>query len=322
MTKKVKVFLIMGQSNTLEMGKVKGDQEGSLEYAVKNEKLYPYLVDDQGDWIIRQDVRNVQVMGSGGPGKNRVLRNDWLTISGGKIGIEIGIGHQLGNALEEPVMILKSSIGNRALGWDLLPPGSEGFEFTDSKGVTWVHPGSKGSPEKWKKGETPKPIGWYAGLQYEGDVARAKEVLSNLDTYYPGATGYEVAGFLWWQGDRDSRSEALSSRYEQNLAQLIRSLRREFNAPNAKFVCASLGQTQKGATDGGGKILEAINAVDGESGKYPEFKGNVAAVYTHPLSKGGSSGGHYNGNAETYMNVGQAMGQAMVDLLEESTESR
>ena len=322
MTKKVKVFLIMGQSNTLEMGKVKGDQEGSLEYAVKNEKLYPYLVDDQGDWIIRQDVRNVQVMGSGGPGKNRVLRNDWLTISGGKIGIEIGIGHQLGNALEEPVMILKSSIGNRALGWDLLPPGSEGFEFTDSKGVTWVHPGSKGSPEKWKKGETPKPIGWYAGLQYEGDVARAKEVLSNLDTYYPGATGYEVAGFLWWQGDRDSRSEALSSRYEQNLAQLIRSLRREFNAPNAKFVCASLGQTEKGATDGGGKILEAINAVDGESGKYPEFKGNVAAVYTHPLSKGGSSGGHYNGNAETYMNVGQAMGQAMVDLLEESTESR
>ena len=322
MTKKVKVFLIMGQSNTLEMGKVKGDQEGSLEYAVKNEKLYPYLVDDQGDWIIRQDVRNVQVMGSGGPGKNRVLRNDWLTISGGKIGIEIGIGHQLGNALEEPVMILKSSIGNRALGWDLLPPGSEGFEFTDSKGVTWVHPGSKGSPEKWKKGETPKPIGWYAGLQYEGDVARAKEVLSNLDTYYPGATGYEVAGFLWWQGDRDSRSEALSSQYEQNLAQLIRSLRREFNAPNAKFVCASLGQTQKGATDGGGKILEAINAVDGESGKYPEFKGNVAAVYTHPLSKGGSSGGHYNGNAETYMNVGQAMGQAMVDLLEESTESR
>lgn len=322
MTKKVKVFLIMGQSNTLEMGKVKGDQEGSLEYAVKNEKLYPYLVDDQGDWIIRQDVRNVQVMGSGGPGKNRVLRNDWLTISGGKIGIEIGIGHQLGNALEEPVMILKSSIGNRALGWDLLPPGSEGFEFTDSKGVTWVHPGSKGSPEKWKKGETPKPIGWYAGLQYEGDVARAKEVLNNLDTYYPGATGYEVAGFLWWQGDRDSRSEALSSRYEQNLAQLIRSLRREFNAPNAKFVCASLGQTQKGATDGGGKILEAINAVDGESGKYPEFKGNVAAVYTHPLSKGGSSGGHYNGNAETYMNVGQAMGQAMVDLLEESTESR
>lgn len=56
-------------------------------------------------------------------------------------------------------------------------------------------------------------------------------------------------------------------------------------------------------------------AVDGNSGKYPEFKGNVATVYTHPLSKGGSSGGHYSGNAETYMNIGDAMGQAMAKLL-------
>ena len=315
MSKPVKVFIIMGQSNTLEMGRVKGDKSGTLENAVKKEKLYPYLVDDAGNWTTRKDVRNVQVMGSGGPGKTRLIRNDWLTVSGGKIGIEVGIGHHLGNALDEPVMILKSSIGNRALGWDLLPPGSEGFEFTDSKGVTWVHPGYKGSPEKWKKGETPKKIGWYAGLQYEGDVARAKDVLKNLGKYYPGATEYEVAGFLWWQGDRDSRSAALSSRYEKNLVHLIKTLRKEFNAPKAKFVCASLGQTKKGATNGGGKILEAMLAVDGNAGKYREFRFNVAAVYTHPLSKGGSSGGHYSGNAETYMNIGEAMGKAMVELL-------
>ena len=40
MSKPVQVFLIMGQSNTLEMGKVKGDKEGSLEYAIKEENLY------------------------------------------------------------------------------------------------------------------------------------------------------------------------------------------------------------------------------------------------------------------------------------------
>jgi hypothetical protein len=140
-------------------------------------------------------------------------------------------------------------------------------------------------------------------------------VLKNLGKYYPGATEYEVAGFLWWQGDRDSRSAALSSRYEKNLVHLIKTLRKEFNAPKAKFVCASLGQTKKGATNGGGKILEAMLAVDGNAGKYREFRFNVAAVYTHPLSKGGSSGGHYSGNAETYMNVGEAMGKAMVELL-------
>ena len=314
MSKPVQVYILLGQSNMLGFGRVGGDKDGTLEHAVKSKKLYPYLIDDNGNWTERQDVRNVRVMGSG-LGGSRQFNNEWMTIKGGRIGPEIGIGHHVGEATDAPVLILKSCIGNRALGWDLLPPGGEGFEFTDSKGVTWVHPGYKGTPERWKKGEEPKKIKWYAGMQYDGDIARAKKVLSELDKFYPDAKSYEVAGFFWWQGDRDSRSEALSSRYEKNLVHLIKILRKDFNAPNAKFVCASLGQSKKGATDGGGKILNAMLAVDSDSGKYAEFKGNVAAVYTHPLSKGGSSGGHYGGNAETYMNVGEAMGKAMVELL-------
>ncbi len=315
MSKPVQVYVLMGQSNMLGFGKISGGKDGCLDYACNEKGLYPFLVDEDGNWTERKDVRNVFVMGSGGPGKMRVKKNEFLTTKAGKIGPEIGIGHHVGEVTEAPVLILKSCIGNRALGWDLLPPGSEGFEFIDSKGVTWVHPGYKGTPERWKKGTEPKKISWYAGLQYDGDVARAKKVLSELDKYYPGAKEYEVAGFFWWQGDRDSRSAALSSRYEKNLVHLIKTLRKDFNAPNAKFVCASLGQTKKGAENGGGKILDAMQAVDGRSGKYPEFKSNVASVYTHPLSKGGSSGGHYGGNAETYMNVGEAMGKAMVELL-------
>ncbi|MFN3193170.1 MAG: sialate O-acetylesterase [Aureliella sp.] len=314
----IQVFLLLGQSNMLGFGKVGSEDshaEGTLFHAVQEKGLYPYLVDDEQRWAARDDVRNVRVMGSG-LGGMRLIQNEWLTIKGGKIGPEVGIGHQLGDALDSPVMLLKSCIGNRALGWDLLPPGSEGFEFMDSKGETWIHPGYKGSPERWKKGTEPEPIKWYAGMQYDGDVARAKKVLASIGDYYPGAKRYEVAGFFWWQGDRDSRSEALSSHYEENLVRLIDQLRREFDAPQAKFVCASLGQTKRGATDGGGKILDAMLAVDGGSGKYARFAGNVASVYTHPLSKGGSSGGHYSGNAETYMNVGEAMGQAMVRLLE------
>mgnify|MGYP001259893673 FL=1 len=315
MSKPVQVYVLMGQSNMLGFGKISGGKDGCLDYACNEKGLYPFLVDEDGNWTERKDVRNVFVMGSGGPGKMSVKKNEFLTTKAGKIGPEIGIGHHVGEVTEAPVLILKSCIGNRALGWDLLPPGSEGFEFIDSKGVTWVHPGYKGTPERWKKSTEPKKISWYAGLQYDGDVARAKKVLSELDKYYPGAKEYEVAGFFWWQGDRDSRSAALSSRYEKNLVHLIKTLRKDFNAPNAKFVCASLGQTKKGAENGGGKILDAMQAVDGRSGKYPEFKSNVASVYTHPLSKGGSSGGHYGGNAETYMNVGEAMGKAMVELL-------
>ena len=314
MSKPVQVYILMGQSNMFGFGNVKG-RNGSLAHAVKEKKLYSYLANENGEWTVRKDVRNVKVVGSGLRAIGRGNINDWMSITGGKIGPEVGIGHHVGHATDAPVMILKSCIGNRALGWDLLPPGSEGFEFTDAKGVTWVHPGYKGSPERWKKGSKPEKITWYAGMQYDGDIARAKKVLANLGKYYPGATKYEVAGFFWWQGDRDSRSAALSTLYEKNLAHLIKQLRKDFNAPKAKFVCATLGQTKKGSKDNGGKLLDAMFAVDGESGKYPEFKGNVAAVYTHPLSKGGSSGGHYSGNAETYMNVGEAMGKAMVKML-------
>jgi len=311
MDEPVQVFVLMGQSNMLGFGKVSGDEEGSLEFAVGEKDLYPYLVDDEGAWTVRADVRNVRVMGSG-TGGVRQFRNELLTIEGGKIGPEVGIGHHLGHAIDAPVMLLKSCIGNRSLGWDLLPPGSERYEF---EGM--VHAGYRDSPDRWEKGTEPEPIGWYAGMQYDGDVARAKAILEDLDEHYPGATGYEVAGFFWWQGDKDRYSDAHASRYEQNLVRLIEQLREDFDAPEAKFVLATLGQTEEGAEGNEGKIFDAMLAVDGGSGEHPSFEGNVRTVVSHPLSEGGASNGHYDGNAETYMNVGEAMGRAMVELLED-----
>ena len=120
---------------------------------------------------------------------------------------------------------------------------------------------------------------------------------------------------FYFQGDKDRYDPSYATMYERNLVALIKQLRREFDAPRAKFVVATLGQTTLATASGTEKpILDAMLAVDGNSGKYSEFAGNVATVYSHPLSKGGSSNGHYNGNAETYMNIGEAMGRAMVNL--------
>jgi hypothetical protein len=316
MSKPVQVYILLGQSNMIGLGKVKGG-DGSLEYAVKEKKLYPYLADDVGSWTVRKDVRNVRVMGSG-TGGMKVFNNEWMTIQGRTIGPEIGIGHYLGHAIDAPVLILKSCIGNRSLGWDLLPPGSPSFEFED-QGKVWHYAGYKETPLRWEKGTEPKKITWYAGMQYDGDIARAKQVLAELDKYYPGAKKYEIAGFFFWQGDKDRYDAGHANHYEQNLVHLIEQLRKDFDAPGAKFVCATLGQTEKGATGNEGKILEAQLAVDGKTGKHREFKGNVSTVYSHPLSKGGASNSHYGGNAETYMNVGEAMGRAMVELLKNKT---
>jgi len=313
MTKPVQVYIMMGQSNMLGYGKIAGTTDGTLEYAVNTKNKYPYVVDDAGNWTQRADVRFARVMSSGTGGMG-VYNNEWLTIGGGgnssSIGTELAIGNYLGYATDAPVLMIKSCIGNRALGWDLLPPGSPGYTYGE-----YTYPAYGESPERWKTGEDPVPIGWYAGKQYDGDTRNVKTVLANLGTYYPGATEYEIAGFFWWQGDRDRYMDGHAAHYEQNLVQLIEQLREEFNAPDAKFVCATLGQADPNATGNEKLVLDAQLAVS-DADKYPQFKGNVATVYSHPLSMGGASNSHYNGNAETYMNVGEAMGEAMVELPE------
>ncbi len=320
MSKPVKVFIMMGQSNMVGMGHIAAGKGEALEKVVKTDKLYPFMLDASGNWSERKDVRYVQVMVGKGGGMN-LLHNDWLSAGskGGTMGVEFGVGHQLGNALTEPVMLLKSCIGNRALGWDLLPPGSKGYDFTSKdksgKEVTYTYAGYKESPMKWEKGTTPVKIEWYAGKQWDDDNANTKAILADFSKYYPDATKYEVAGFFWWQGEKDSGDEGLSAHYEENLVNLIKALRKEYDAPKAKFVMGTLGEAEKGATGNEGKILDAMMAVDGKSGKYPEFKGNVGTVYTHDMARGGAGNGHYGLDTRVYMDVGLAMGETMNELL-------
>ena len=332
MTKPVQVFILMGQSNMVGLGKVTGP-DGSLEFAVKEKKKYPFLVDEAGAWAERKDVRFARVM-SGRGGDMQRLNNEWMTVKTCKtIGPEFGIAEPLGNAVAEPVLILKSCIGNRSLGWDLLPPGSERYEFVvkDKAGAEkkMVYAGYKDKPDSWEmdpaKGlktepapwvdKAGKPIDWYAGKQWDDDISYAKTVLTELDKHYPGATKYEVAGFFFWQGEKDAGNPGHAATYEKNLVHFIKTVRKEFNAPNAKFVLATMGESAKGGGGLGGEILNAQLAVDGTTGKYPEFNGNVATIYTNPMAQGGSGNGHYGGKAEVYMDVGEAMGKAMVELL-------
>lgn len=289
---------------------VRLDVPGTLSSLVNFEGRYPYLKNDKGQWAKRDDVWYRGVVTATG--------NQWLGVTGGRIGPELGFGHVVGNGIEEPVLVLKTSQGNRSLGWDFLPPGSKQYEY-DGK----VYAGYKESPLSWGKGTEPKPIGWYAGKQYDDCFTAAHEVLDNFDAQFPHwkGRGYEIVGFAWWQGDKDRYNEAHAKKYEENLVHLIKTLRSGFRAPKAKFVVATLGQTAKdGKVEGGSKndklVFDAQMAVDGSTGKYPEFNGNVATVYTHPLSQGGASNSHYNGNAQTYMDVGAAMGEAMMKLLE------
>ena len=100
---------------------VRLDVPGALSTLVKFKGMYPYLIDEKRQWKTRDDVWYRGVVTATG--------NRPLGVAGGRIGPEIGFGHAVGNHLDEPVLILKSSQGNRSLSWDFLTPGSKRFEY-------------------------------------------------------------------------------------------------------------------------------------------------------------------------------------------------
>jgi len=288
------------------------DIPGTLNTVVRVEKKFPHLIDDKGRWTVRKDVWYKGVV--------TATANKPLTVGCGSgantIGPELQFGHIMGYYHDEPVIIIKASQGNRSLGWDILPPGGRRFTY---EGRTYA--GYKDKCPSWIEGQPKKEVNWYAGKQYDDFVKAARDVLDNFGKHFPQYRdqGYEIAGFAWWQGHKDGNA-AHASRYEQNLVSLIKAYRAEFKAPKAPFVVATIGF---GGWEMKGPHVTVANAqlaVSGDKGKYPEFAGNVLTVETRGFWKDASisprdQGFHYNGNAETYLNVGDALGRGMVKLL-------
>lgn len=290
----------------------RSDVPGTLQTLVHHDKKFTHLVDEKGQWKARDDVWYKGVV--------TATANKWLNIgcgaNGASIGPELQFGHMMGDHHDEPVIILKTSQGNRSLGWDFLPPGSK--EYTH-EGVTYA--GYKGNIPQWSKDKPGKAVNWYAGKQYDECIQAAKDVLANFDKNFPQfkGRGYTIAGFAWWQGHKDGGSKGHIAYYEKNLVQLIKSFRKEFKAPNAPFVVATVGFEGKNMPENYTKVAEAQLAVSGETGRHPEFKGNVKSVDTRsfwklPEQSPRNQGFHYHGNAETYMNVGGALGKGMLEL--------
>ena len=316
----LKVFILMGQSNMVGFGKVAPDDgQGTLGNLCKTQGKYAHLLDAKGEWAVRNDVWCVKTT----VGQKQGWLSPGFGANQGLIGPELQFGHVIGDLLDEPVLIIKASQGNRSLGWDILPPGSEQFEHEGQ-----IYAGYKDTTPSWPKGGEQKPVNWYAGKQYDDFVRDAKEVLQDLPKFFPDydGRGYEIAGFGWWQGHKDQNA-AHAGRYEQNLVHLIHSLRRDFAAPKAKFAIATIGFEGERMQGHALTILNAQLAVSGEAGKYPEFAGNVRSMDIRKFWRDKAvsptgQGHHYNHNAETVIEVGNALGVAMAEMLTATPEAK
>jgi len=264
--------------------------KGDLATLIKEGK-YPCFADKDGKWTVRNDVTYWETRcskvegGSGGP---------LSTTSNGKfIGSEVPFGYVMGTFHDEPVLMIESSMGNRALSFDFRPPSS-------------------GKTEEEKANQ-------FCGLEYDLMVKGVRSTLKNIDKIVPDykGQGYEIVGFVWFQGHKDKG--VAKEVYEKHLVNLIQDLQKEFNAPEMRTVVATVGFGGMKMDPGHFMTWEAQMAV-GDPKQHPEFAGKVASVDIRKYwrSRGESptgTGYHYNHNAETYILTGDALGRAMVELL-------
>jgi Carbohydrate esterase, sialic acid-specific acetylesterase len=285
--KPVKVFVLAGQSNMEGTGFIQADLKrnegkGSLEYVAKQPATadkFKHLLGKDGKWAVRDDVWI-----------HYLDRKGKLTVGFGakddRIGPELGFGHVIGEAYEEPVLLVKLAWGGKSLAKDFRPPSAGGE----------------------------------VGPFYKEVVDRTKAVLKDLKKEFPefGDRKYELAGFGWHQGWNDRVNQAFNDEYEKNMAHFIRDIRKDLGVKNLPFVIAETGMT--GPEEKHPRALSLMKA-QAAVAEYEEFKGTVAFVKTQSFwrkeeESPTKQGYHWNTNAETYYLIGEAMGTAMKKLCE------
>jgi len=299
-----------GGSAAFWMEQIERKGLGDLGWVVNELGRFRHVLAEDGTWAKRSDVfLNDAYMGKGSSAPHGV------DACGPTFGPELGFGFVMGTFHDEPVIVMKADIGNRSLGWDILPPGSERYTFEGKE-----YPGYKEMLDTDGKVVKFSGEGWYAGKQYDDFTAAIRAVLDNFGERYPQFKdqGYEVAGFVWWQGHKDGPNPAHNARYELNLVNLIKAWRKEFNAPNAAWAIATVGFHGKDMPENYVKIAEAQLAV-ADPIRHPEFAGTVKTIDTRPFWREPhispkNQDYHYNHNAETYMLTGDALGRAMVEM--------
>ncbi|MCE9567774.1 MAG: sialate O-acetylesterase [Planctomycetes bacterium] len=291
--KPVKVFVLAGQSNMEGHGFIKCDPKrnggkGSLDYVAHHPATagkYKHLLNKDGGWAVRDDVWIHYLDRKGKLTAGYGVKED-------RVGPELGFGYVIGDASEEPVLLIKLAWGGKSLAKDFRPPSS----------------------------------GDEVGPYYKEIVQRTKDVLANLKKEFPefGDRGYELAGFGWHQGWNDRINQTFNDEYEKNMANFIRDIRKDLGAKDLPFVIAETGMN--GPEEKHPRALSLMKA-QAAVAEYKEFKGNVAFVGTKDFwrDKGVSpsdQGYHWNTNAETYYLIGEAMGTAMKKLCEAKSPAK
>ena len=254
---------------------------------------------------------------------DRNRRSGPLTVGFGgspdKIGPEFGFGLSLARKLDAPILLIKTSWGGKSLNYNFRPPSAGPYVLS----------------KKEQEGDKVEEIKKNVGLNYRMMNEAVHAVLKDVGKHHPdynADAGFEMAGFVWFQGFNDQFSPAFRDNYKDNMIAFIKDVRKEYKTPKMPFVIGVLG-TNRTAED---VAKNAVSVAQRAAAKAPEFQGNVASVesyevYSHDAYEvykkgwaqhfaewcvvGSDRPYHYLGSGKFFVRFGDSLAQQMLKLM-------
>jgi Carbohydrate esterase, sialic acid-specific acetylesterase len=284
----IRVYILAGQSNMQGHAHVR-----TIEHIGMDPASQPLLNDMQNADGTPKVCERVWISSIGSSETEQTGR---LTIgfgasqNGPKIGPEFTFGITMEKRLDGPILLIKTAWGGKSLNTDFRPPSAGPYVFNEKQLETYRKQGKDIEAIKHEKEKA-------TGVNYRLMIEHVKRVLSDIKRVVPDydvAQGFELAGFVWFQGWNDmvdastypNRDQAGGyAAYSDVMAHFIRDVRRDLNVPKLPFVIGVLGvggpvnnygpeQQRYKATHQNFRLAMAAPA------NMPEFQGNVAALLT------------------------------------------
>lgn len=283
--KPLKVFVLCGQSNMQGHA-----QSRTLEHLGMDPKTAPILKklqNEDGAFTVSDDVW-ITYLSSEGEKSGKLTAG--FGASDDKIGPEWTFGIYMQEELNEPILLIKTAWGGKSLNTDFRSPGAGPYEFNDSQ-IENFRKQNKDLEEIRQEKDAA------TGHYYRLTVDYVKRVLSDIKSVYPDydtCEGYELAGFVWFQGWNDmvdrgtypDRDQAGGyDAYSDALVHFIRDIRKDLSAPNLPFVIGVMGAGGPVSLYGPDQMRYAgihqnFRDAMAAPAKMEEFQGNVKAVLT------------------------------------------
>jgi alpha-galactosidase len=209
-------------------------------------------------------------------------------VKGPKIGPEYTFGLTLEKQMNNPILLIKTAWGGQNISLNFRPPSAGPKKLLDWQIEAMK---AKGKNPEEKQAE----LNELSGHRYRDMMKHVNDVLANIKRVYPDydpEQGYEIAGFVWFQGWNDKVDKFTYSKrdepggydlYSELLTTFIKDVRKDLKAPKMPFVIGVMGVDGKiDVANGDQKAARNQRFRDAMAApaKLPEFQGNVHAVWT------------------------------------------